>query len=166
MSALRETAAASSDDGLAQPERAAPADDRGPGGSAEAAEDYHAGMSEEQGGWLARVPLWARIVGPVIALIALVATIMLSIPVASQPADPAEIAEACREAAQEQLDSLDRAEADVSETFEVTDEGGEYRVQGSATYVDENGDTQHGAVRCVVRVVDGTPQVRSVRFGF
>ena len=124
-------------------------------------------MAEEPGGWLARVPLWARIVGPVLALIAVVAAILVSVPVSSQQDDPEEIAEAlCREAAQEELESLDRAEAEVSESFVVTDRGSEYRVEGTAEYVDEDGDTQRGDVRCVVREVDGALQVRSVRFGF
>lgn len=120
-----------------------------------------------RGGWLASVPLWARIAVPVLLLVVVIAAVFAVASMSAQQDDPEEVAEAmCREAALEELDSLDRRAGDVAEDLEVTEADGGYRVQGSATYEDEDGETQYGQVRCVVREVDGALQVRTVRFGF
>jgi hypothetical protein len=121
----------------------------------------------EPTGWLARTPLWARIAVPVLLAVVIVATIMVVVASAARPDDPVEVATAlCREAALDELDSLGREEGDVTADLEVTEAGGDYRVEGAVTYVGEDGASRTDLLRCVVRDVDGELQVRSVRFAF
>jgi hypothetical protein len=125
----------------------------------------------ERSGWLARVPLWARIAVPVLLVVVIVAAVMALVTASSgrgAGGDPVADARAlCYDAALEELASFDRAEGEVSQSLEVTRlTDDEYRVQGTASYEDEDGQMQYGQVRCVVRDVDGELALRSVRFGF
>ncbi|MFE5672656.1 hypothetical protein ACFQ58_13735 [Agromyces sp. NPDC056523] len=121
-----------------------------------------------RGGWLARIPLWVRIVVPVVVLGALVVAVIVGVSASSGPDDSEAAAEAlCREAVLEEMESTGRTAGDVSESFEVTEAGDdEYRVQGTGTYEDEDGSTQSGNVRCVVREEDDALEVASVRLDF
>ncbi|MBM7503647.1 hypothetical protein ACFPER_09195 [Agromyces aurantiacus] len=126
-----------------------------------------AAPAAERGGWLSRIPLWVRILVPVLVLGGLAVALVVGLVDASESDDPEEVASAmCREAALEELDSPDRTAGDVSQDFEVIETDGGYRVQGTATYEDEDGATQSGLVRCVVAEEDGALRVRSVRFKF
>ena len=125
----------------------------------------------ERTGWLARVPLWARIAVPVLLVVVIVAAVMAAITSSSGGGagdDPVAAARTlCYDAALEELASFDREEGEVSKSLEVTQlTDDEYRVQGTASYQDEDGEMQYGLVRCVVREVDGELVLRSVRFGF
>jgi hypothetical protein len=119
-------------------------------------------------GWLADVPMWARIAVPVLLLLVVIAAVVAAMSISNQQDDPEEVAQAlCHDAVLEEMDSTGRQGADVSQSFDVTavdDE--EYRVQGTATFTDEDGSTQHGNVRCVVREEDGALEVASVRLNF
>ncbi len=125
------------------------------------------------GGRLGRVPLWVRIVVPVLVLGALVVAVIIGVNASrsgsvSDSDDPEAVAEAlCREAVLEEMEATGRPAGDVSQSFEVTAAGDdEYRVQGSGSYEDEDGSTKSGHVRCVVREEDDVLTVASVRMDF
>jgi predicted exporter len=119
-------------------------------------------------GWLANIPMWARIVVPVLVVLIVIAGVIAGMSVSNVQDDPDEVVQAlCHDAALEEMDSTGRQGAEVSQSFDVTavdDE--EYRVQGTATFEDEDGSTQAGNVRCVVREEDGALEVASVRLSF
>ncbi|GGI44124.1 hypothetical protein BCL57_000304 [Agromyces flavus] len=125
-------------------------------------------QSKTNGGWLARIPLWVRIVVPVLVLGALVVAVIVGVSASSDSDDPEDVAEAlCREAVLEEMESTGRTAGDVSGSFTVTEAGDdEYRVQGTGTYQDEDGATKSGNVRCVVREEDDALEVASVRLDF
>ena len=112
--------------------------------------------------------MWARIVVPVLLILVVIAAVIAAMSVSNEQDDPEEVVQAlCHDAVLEEMDSTGRQAADVSQSFDVTavdDE--EYRVQGTATFEDEDGSTQFGNVRCVVREEDGALEVASVRLSF
>lgn len=124
------------------------------------------------GGRLGRVPLWVKIVVPVLVLGALVVAVVIAVNASSGSVsmsdDPEAAAEAlCREAVLEEMDATGRTAGDVSQSLRVTAAGDdEYRVQGTGSYEDEDGSTKSGNVRCVVREEDGALSVASVRLDF
>jgi hypothetical protein len=125
-------------------------------------------QSRPNGGWLSRIPLWVRIVVPVVVLAALVVAVIVGVSASSTSGDEEDVAEAlCREAALEEMETTGRTAGDVSGQFQVTEAGDdEYRVQGTGSYQDEDGSTKSGNVRCVVREEDDALRVASVRFNF
>jgi hypothetical protein len=112
--------------------------------------------------------MWVRIVVPVLLILIVIAAVVAAMSVSNQQDDPEEVAQAlCQDAVLEEMESTGREGADVSQSFDVTEAGDdEYRVQGTATFTDEDGSTQHGNVRCVVRDEDGALEIASVRLNF
>ena len=123
-------------------------------------------------GRLSRVPLWVKIVVPVLVLAALVVAVIVGVNASSGSGsvsgDPEAAAEAlCREAVLEEMNASGRTAGDVSQSFRVTAAGDdEYRVEGTGSYEDEDGSTKSGNVRCVVREEDDALSVASVRLDF
>jgi hypothetical protein len=118
-------------------------------------------------GAFTRAPLWARIVAP-LALLALLVAIIVGLVFAfssSGAAEPEDAAKsACDRAAEAQLERRGNSDVDVSAQAAVTQQAdGGYRVQGTVTF-DEDGETHHADVRCIVRMEGGSADVVSVRF--
>ena len=113
-------------------------------------------------GWFARVPLWARIAVPAVVVVggaAIVAGV-----VASGSAEPQTVESLCASAAEERLEARGHSDVELGESLEVIEADGAQRVSGTVTFVDEEGDTHHALVRCVIRVEGDDMRVASVRF--
>lgn len=127
----------------------------------------HGGSGSEPG-WVARLPVWARIAGSVVLLLVVVVAVVAIVSVianAGDSTDPEAAAQtACETAAEERLETRGHAEIEFSDAFDLTAQAdGGYRVQGTVTF-DDDGETHHADVRCVVRSDGGTADVVSVRF--
>ncbi|WP_448808871.1 hypothetical protein [Agromyces bauzanensis] len=112
--------------------------------------------------WFDRIPLWARIVVPVVVLAGAAAAVG-SVVAAGSP-QPATAESLCRSAAEARLEARGRSDIDLSRSFELTTADDAQRVAGTVTFVDDSGTVRHAAVRCVIRAHGDTMQVRSVRF--
>ncbi|MEV1131205.1 hypothetical protein [Agromyces sp. NPDC049794] len=111
---------------------------------------------------LDRIPLWARIMVPVVVL-AGGAAVVASVIATGSP-EPATAESLCRSAAKAQLEARERTDIDLSRRFEITSADDAQRVSGTVTFVDDSGTTRYAAVRCIIRADGDTMQVRSVRF--
>ena len=109
-----------------------------------------------------RIPLWVRIVVPVVVL-AGGAAIVGSVASAGS-SQPATAESLCRSAAEARLEARGRTDIDLSRPFEITTADDAQRVSGTVSFIDDSGTTRHAAVRCVIRTDGDTMQVRSVRF--
>jgi hypothetical protein len=126
--------------------------------------------TERTSGWFQRLPVWARIVIPVVVLV-IAAAIVVAVLQPRASADPVDAAEsACRAAVQTELDSHDVDTRELS-VFEVTTtEPDVYLVRGETAFSDsagaDSGDGEERRVRfrCTVRVEAGELQPPSVRF--
>lgn len=122
----------------------------------------------KQPGWFARFPVWVRVVVSVVLVVLVVLAVVLVVSLiagASSAADPEAAAQAaCEAEAAERLETRGHSGIEFSGAFELTEQAdGGYRVQGTATF-DDDGETHHADVRCVVRVAGGSADVVSVRF--
>jgi hypothetical protein len=113
-------------------------------------------------GWLARVPLWARIAVPAVIVVGGAAVVAGF--VAAGSAEPATVESLCASAAEKRLETRGHSDIELDESVEVTEADGAQRVSGNLTFVDEEGDTHHALVRCVVRGEGDEMRVVSVRF--
>jgi hypothetical protein len=126
--------------------------------------------TERTSGWFSRLPLWARIVIPVVVLV-IAAAVLVAVLQPRASADPVDAAEsACRTAVQTELDSHDVDTRELS-VFEVTTtEPDVYLVRGETAFSDsagaDSGDGEERRVRfrCTVRVEAGELRPPSVRF--
>lgn len=120
----------------------------------------------KQPGWFARLPLWVRIAAPIVLVIALAAIVGAALFGTARSVDPAEAAvAACRAAAEERLERRGESDIDVSRSFtETAQADGAIRLQGTATFEEEDGTFHHADLRCIVRFSGDTAVVRSVRF--
>lgn len=122
---------------------------------------------ERKPGWFTRLPLWARIVIPVVLVACAVAIVVALLPRA--PADPADAAEAaCRSAVLAELESHDAAMRELS-IVEVTTTGEDaYLVRAEVAFRDSgddgDGPERRVQLRCTVSVENGQAQSPSVRY--
>ena len=114
--------------------------------------------------WFGRMPLWARIAVPIALAAVIVAVVAV---VAWQPPqDPVDEAQSlCRSAVEAEVESSDRSDVRVSQSFEVIEQaGGAYRVSGTVTFVDDEGSTHQASARCIVRDEGSRLRVTGVRW--
>lgn len=137
------------------------------GGSAPQPGSGAAPGSAGRPGWFARVPLWLRVAAPVVllALIAIVVAAWSGVFAGGAEAEPEATAEAaCRSAATERLETRGHTDIDIARSLEISEQAdGGLRIEGTVTF-DEDGDTRHRGLRCIVRMDGGTASVVSVRF--
>lgn len=120
---------------------------------------------ERKQGWLTRLPLWARVVIPIVLLAGIAVVIAALLP--RQPADPADAAEsACRSEVLAEVESHDMSVREVSFFGVTTTDEDVYLARGdvafSASAVD--GPERRIDVRCTVRFENGEMRAPSIRF--
>lgn len=120
----------------------------------------------QQRGWFSRVPLWVRIVVPVLLVLVLVGGATAVFVVSSQPREPVDAARsACLSGVRAELESRDQDVVEMPLFRDVADVGdGTYRTQGQVAFTEADGSERSVAVRCIARLEDGTMRVASIRF--
>ncbi|WP_232498485.1 hypothetical protein [Agromyces humatus] len=114
-----------------------------------------------QSSWIARTPLWARIVVPAVVLVGGAAVVVSAMAAEAQP--PATVESMCRSAVEAKLETRGHSDVDVSRSFQIAEADGAQRVSGTVSSVDDSGHVDHAQVRCVVRVDGDTIRVVSAR---
>lgn len=119
---------------------------------------------ERQQAWFRRLPLWVRILVPVVVLIGGAAVVVAALQPA-QPVDPVQaVRSACQSSIREEIESHDAAVVEVS-FYGVDTTGDEvYLARGDAAYRVADGPVRRLGVRCTVRVEDGEMRAPSIRF--
>ena len=119
----------------------------------------------QQPGWFTRVPMWARIVVPVVLLLGVAAVVLVVVMRPSAPVEPVDAARsACQSAIREEIESHDVDVVEVSFFGVDATEDEVYLARGDAAFRDADGAVQRVQVRCTVRLVDGTMRAPSIRF--
>jgi hypothetical protein len=117
--------------------------------------------AQQQPNRLARAPLWARIVVPVVVVAGGAAAVAGVVAAGAQT--PTSVESMCRSAIETMLEARGHSDVDVARSLRVTEADGAYRVSGTVTSVNESGASDHAQLRCVVRVDDDTMRVVSTR---
>jgi hypothetical protein len=126
---------------------------------------------ERKQGWLTRLPLWARVVIPIVLLAGVAVVVAALLP--RQPADPADAAESvCRSGVLAELESHDMTTREVSFYEVTTTDEDVYLARGDVAFSENDGDGDgagDGAerridLRCTVRVENGEMQAPSIRY--
>lgn len=137
--------------------------------ASEPAEDESATTATKRpAGWFARVPLWARIVVPVVLIAAVAAAIAVAA-LPSRSADPAAATEsACRSGALAELEAHDMEVRELSfyDDGVTSTEADVYLARGDVAFDEQDGDGTERRIRfrCTVRFEDGAMQPPSIRY--
>ena len=109
----------------------------------------------------ARIPLWARIAVPAVAVAAGAALFATITAAGAQP--PATMESMCHSEVEASLERRGHSDIDVGRSFDVTEADGAQRVSGTVTSVNESGIYDYAELRCVIRVEGDTMRVVSAR---
>ena len=111
-----------------------------------------------------RLPLWVRILVPVVVLIG-GAAVVVAVLQPAEPVDPVQaVRSACQSAIREEIESHDVAVVEVS-FYGVDTTGDEvYLARGDAAFRVADGTVRRLGVRCTIRVEDGAMRAPSIRF--
>jgi hypothetical protein len=118
-------------------------------------------------GWFARVPLWARIVVPVVLVAGIAAAIVVPLVQSRAAAGPAEATEsACRSEVLAELESHDMVAREVSFYEVTTTDVDVYLARGDTAFSpsDGEGDERRLRFRCTARFEDDVMQSPTIRF--
>lgn len=113
--------------------------------------------------WLARTPMWARIVVP-LALLAVAALIVVAVlSTRGRPEPEAVMREQCASAAESLLEGRGATDIEVAASaMQVTETSDGYRVQGTASF-EQDGAGHHTDLRCILRAEGDGWRIASVR---
>ncbi|MGH3703109.1 MAG: hypothetical protein ACRDT9_00630 [Agromyces sp.] len=116
---------------------------------------------ETQSSRRARVPLWARVAVPLVAVAGVAALIVGVAAAGAQP--PATIESMCRSAIEAKLEARGHSDIDIGSSLRVTEADGAQRVSGSVASSDDSGHVRYADLRCVVRDEGASMRVVSAR---
>ena len=119
-------------------------------------------------GWFARVPLWVRIVVPVVLIAAVAAAIAAAVR-PSGAGDPAEATEAaCRSGALAEVEAhgMTVRELSLYDDGVTSSEEDVYLARGEVAFEEQDGEGTERRIRfrCTVRFEDGAMQAPSIRY--